>query len=46
MYTPSTQEQHPLVGPGLHTRREVVLEFGEQFDTAMGDYSKVAMATG
>jgi len=48
-YTPSkadeptlaTQEQHPLVGPGMHERVKAIEGFGQQFNAVIGDFSQV-----
>ena len=37
----ATGKQAPLVGPGMHARRDAVAAFGQQFDVALGDYSRV-----
>ena len=37
----ATSEQAPLVGAGMHARRDAVTAFGRQFDAALGDYSRV-----
>ena len=39
--TLATQEQHPLLGPGMHARQDVVQGFGEQFNAILGDFSQV-----
>jgi hypothetical protein len=37
----ATQSQPPLVGKGMHARRQLVQQFTKQFDSLLGDYSKV-----
>ena len=39
--TLATQEQHPLVGPGMHGRQKAVAGFGQQFNAVVGDFSQV-----
>ena len=39
--TLATQEQHPLVGPGMHAREKAVEGFGHQFNAVIGDFSQV-----
>ena len=39
--TLATQEQHPLVGPGMHDREKAVEGFGQQFNAVIGDFSQV-----
>ena len=39
--TLATQEQHPLVGPGMHDRVRAVEGFGQQFNAVIGDFSEV-----
>ena len=39
--TLATQEQHPLLGPGMHARQDAVQGFGEQFNAVLGDFSQV-----
>ena len=39
--TLATQEQHPLVGPGMHNRLKAVAGFGQQFNAVIGDFSQV-----
>jgi len=37
----AVQEQHPLVGIGMHRRKDIMDRFSENFDALNGDYSKV-----
>ena len=39
--TLATQDQHPLVGPGMHDREKAVEGFGQQFNAVIGDFSQV-----
>ena len=48
-YTPANESepslaarvQHPLIGKGMHERKRVIDNFGENFNAALGDYTKV-----
>ena len=37
----AAQVQHPLLGQGMHKRKDLIDRFGGNFNAAMGDYSKV-----